>query len=302
MKQNMMIGGLFALMAALLNACIGIISLLLINSGLSSEAIAFLKTVLAYILVTLILIKIPNHQQKNIISTTTNSKRLFIKMSICAFLGIFILFFFETMAYSFSYSSPANVVVILMSSAAVSALFVGYLILNEKLFVSTILGAMLAIIGVSIISWQGTINVPLLLNASIAGVGYGLFTVLIKKFKLNGGIYLTKYLLLFGSFYLFLPFIIKFDFDIAGKLNLDIFMGILFLAVLPTICGFYCTTKALKYLSAGNVQVTELSEPIFSALLTVIFFGTMPNNAFYIGALFIILGLVLINQLFKRHG
>jgi len=302
MKKKMIIGFIFALTAALLNACIGIISLLLINSGLTPEAIALLKTGLAYILIALILIKIPNKKQKNIINNTKTSNRLLVEMGICSFLGVFILFFFETIAYSFSYGSPPNVVVILMTSASISALFFSYLILKEKVFISSIFGAIFAIIGVSIISWKGSINLPLLFNASVAGIGYGIFTVLIKKFKLNGGLYLTKYLLMFGSFYLLFPFLIKFDFDFVDKLNLNVVIGIFFLALFPTILGFYCTTKALKYLSAGNVQVTELSEPIFSALLAMIFFGTIPNSLFFIGAVFIIFGIILINQIFKRHG
>lgn len=300
MKHPIIIGSMFALMAALLNACIGIISLLLIHSGLNAESIALLKTVLAYIFVILILIKVPQSKQRNQINNKVKPCKLFIQIGICAFLGIFILFFFETIAYSYSNSSPQNVVVILMASAAISALLFSNLILNERIYVSSIIGTLLAIGGVAIISWQGSINLALLFNAAIAGMGYGVFTVLVKKFQLNGGLYLTKYLLMFGSIYLLLPFILKFDINIIDKLNLNIVIGIIFLALFPTILGFYCTTKALKYLSAGNVQVTELSEPIFSALLALIFFNTLPNKSFFIGALFIILGIVFINQMIKK--
>lgn len=99
----------------------------------------------------------------------------------------------------------------------------------------------------------------MLINASIAGTGYGLFSVLVKKFKLNGGLFLTKYLLLFGSVYLAVPFLINLH---SINFNSDIVLGLIGLAVLPTILGFFCTTKALSYMSAAKVQVTELSEPI----------------------------------------
>ena len=296
MENKVIIGTFFALCAALQNASIGIISLLLINSGLESEQIAFLKTLVAYLFVVLLLIKTPNIIQKNHINNAKSKNKLFIEVAICSFLGIFILFFFETIAYS--YGSPPNVVIILMASATISALFFCALILKEKISISSIIGAILAIIGIFIISWKGSTSSLLLLNASFAGIGYGLFSVLIKKFKLTGGIYLTKYLLMFGTVYLFFPFIVKFNFNY--KIDINILLGIVFLALFPTILGFYCTTKALKYMSLGKVQVTELSEPIFSTLLTIIIFNSMPNNSFYIGTLFIILGIVLINELFKN--
>lgn len=103
----------------------------------------------------------------------------------------------------------------------------------------------------------------MLINASIAGTGYGLFSVLVKKFKLNGGLFLTKYLLLFGSVYLAVPFLVNLH---SITFNSDIILGLIGLAVLPTILGFFCTTKALSYMSAAKVQVTELSEPILQRL------------------------------------
>ncbi len=45
------------------------------------------------------------------------------------FLGIFSLFFFETIAYN--HGAAANVVVVLMASAAISALFFGRFILKK---------------------------------------------------------------------------------------------------------------------------------------------------------------------------
>ena len=109
----------------------------------------------------------------------------------------------------------------------------------------------------------------MLINASIAGTGYGLFSVLVKKFKLNGGLFLTKYLLLFGSVYLAVPFLVNLH---SINFNSDIILGLIGLAVLPTILGFFCTTKALSYMSAAKVQVTELSEPIFAALMAWVLF------------------------------
>lgn len=52
-----------------------------------------------------------------------NTVNLLFQIAICAFLGIFTLFLFETTAYQ--YGHAANVVVVLMAAAAVSSLLGG---------------------------------------------------------------------------------------------------------------------------------------------------------------------------------
>ena len=289
--NNLIIGTLFALCAAALNASIGVISKLLMHSGLSPQDIAFLKTIIAFFFLSVLLFKVPVGQKIAFISRTPSKLSVFTQIAICAFLGIFSLFFFETIAYN--HGAAANVVVVLMASAAISALFFGRLVLKESVYIHSIFGTLLAILGISVISWKGENSILMLINASIAGIGYGLFSVLVKKFKLNGGLFLTKYLLLFGSVYLAVPFLINFH---SITFNTNIILGLIGLAVLPTILGFYCTTKALTYLPAAKVQVTELSEPIFAALMAWVFIHEQPTLSFLYGAIFIIAGIILINK------
>lgn len=74
---------------------------------------------------------------------------------------------------------------------------------------------------------------------------------------------------------------------------------LLALALLPTLLGFYCTTKALHYMSASKVQVTELSEPIFATVLAWLFLQEIPTSSFAVGTIFILIGLLLINNLHR---
>ena len=62
---------------------------------------------------------------------------------------------------------------------------------------------------------------------------------------------------------------------------------------------FYCTTKALDYLSAAKVQVTELAEPLFAAVLAWMFLNEIPEGRFFVGAILIIAGIVSINGLYR---
>lgn len=313
-KLNSNVLGLsFALTAAALNATIGVFSVLLMNTGLKSNDIAFLKTIIAFVLLSALLSKTPRHFQyfqyqqlqyqqlisKKWVSSShkTSHKRVLGAVAICAFLGIFTLFMFETKAYA--YGNPANVVVILMASATISATLFGALLLKEKVFINTIVGVLLAIAGIFVISWTSSVDLTLVLFATLAGSGYGLFSVLMQRFGLQGGIYLTKYLLLFGSLFLFIPFMITFE---PVDISYHSILGLLGLAIFPTILGFYCTTSALKYLPASKVQVIELSEPLFAMFFVWLILHEDVTIRFWLGAGLVLLGILTITKRTKESS
>ncbi|TCJ93968.1 drug/metabolite transporter (DMT)-like permease [Volucribacter psittacicida] len=295
LTNNLLLGIILALFAALLNSSIGIFSKILMQNGLNAQDIAFFKTLMAFLLLSSLCWRKPlAYQKQQIIQTPLHSRAWLWKVAICAFLGIFVLFFFETLAYGYGLAS--NVVVILMASATVSALIFEVLLLKGPLKITSVLGVLFAVMGIFVISWAGGSHSHLLmiLNAIIAGTGYGLFSVCLRKFGLRGGWHLTTFLLFFGSLYLFFPYWWKGN-DIQWQLEIMIYLAAL--AILPTILGFYCTTKALSYLTATKVQVIGLSEPIFAVLLAWWFLQEMPNHQFFIGASLIVLGILLINQI-----
>ncbi|SNT70033.1 DMT family transporter [Psychrobacter sp. LV10R520-6] len=310
-KQNFnnILGFSFALVAAALNATIGIFSVLLMNTGLKSNDIAFLKTIIAFILLSALLSKTPRQiQYKRLITTEfitlsnhssdkSNNKRIIGAVAICAFLGIFTLFVFETKAYE--YGNPANVVVILMAAATISATLFGALLLKERLLLNTLIGVLLAVAGIFVISWTSSVNLTLVFFAVMAGSGYGLFSVLMQRFGLQGGIYLTKYLLLFGSLFLFIPFIVTFE---PVNIGYQSILGLLGLAIFPTIIGFYCTTSALKYLPASKVQVIELSEPLFAMFFVWLILHEDATMRFWLGAGLVILGILSITNSSKKSA
>ena len=295
------LGVSFALAAAALNATIGIFSVLLMNTGLKSNDIAFLKTIIAFVLLSVLLRKTPKRMQYQHLITTefvgSSNKRVMWTVAICAFLGIFTLFVFETKAYE--YGNPANVVVVLMAAATISATLFSALLLKEKLLLSTILGILLAVTGIFVISWTSSVNLNLIFFASLAGSGYGLFSVLMQRFGLQGGIYLTKYLLLFGSVFLFIPFIVTFE---PINIGYPSVLGLLGLATFPTILGFYCTTSALKYLPASKVQVIELSEPLFAMFFVWLILHEAATMRFWLGAALVIVGILTITHLPKKSA
>lgn len=297
MQNNTAIVGIFlALMAALLNGSIGVFSKTLMQHGLNAQEIAFFKTLIAFLFLSLWLSR-RSFAPKDVCADPPKRGALFLQIAVCAFLGIFTLFFFETLAYG--YGPASNVVAILMASAAVSALIFEAWILGDRPTFPAFFGAAFAVLGIFVISWaKGDANlIPMTATAAVAGAGYGLFSVLIKKFSLVGGLRLTQILMFFGAVYLFFPYLAH---PSNATWSASVVLSLLALALLPTVLGFYCTTKALSRLSASKVQVAELSEPIFAAALAWFFLAEIPQASFFVGASLIVAGILLINGLYPK--
>ena len=289
MQANFTKGVLFALCAAALNATIGVLSKVLMNHGFTASSVALVKTVLGCLLLSALLLFLKRQPA---------SRARWWQAAICAFLGIFVLFHFETAAYR-QYAA-AGVVVVLMASAAVSAIVLGRVFLQEAITANATVGAALAIVGIVVIFGadlrQGfTLQGAAL--AAIAGGGYGAFSVAMKRMGVSGGLHLTRPLLFFGSLYLLMP--AAADGFAPGTLSWLTVAALLALAALPTILGFFCTTKAIEYLKPSQVQALELTEPLFAALLAFVALHEVPRNSLYAGAVFIVAGLCFSNELIR---
>ncbi|EBB0366642.1 DMT family transporter [Salmonella enterica] len=113
-----------------------------------------------------------------------------------------------------------------------------------------------------------------LVSAIIAGFGYGSFLFLSRKLRFGAGIPQMLILLFFGSVCLLIPF----EKNVyIHSLSMWIVTLLILLAILPTIGGFWCTTKALTLTSSQSVQLIELSEPIFTLVFSLLFLGQQPT-------------------------
>ncbi|MBK8973354.1 MAG: DMT family transporter [Hahellaceae bacterium] len=279
-------GAVFALAAAAMNGSIGVISKVLLSMGISPSSIAFVKTIIGGALLSILLIIVRN-----------SAPRIpWRQAAICAFFGIFTLFFFETAAYQ--HESAANVVFTLMAFAAFSALILSWVVLGDKPQFAQWFGFMIAIVGVGlIVGVRFEVNIEGMLLAAIAGSGYGLFSVLVKKFKLEGGLVLTRQLLFFGSMFLLLPAAHNgFEPELQ---DYKAVAALVALAILPTVLGFFCTTKAIDLLPPSQVQILELSEPLFAAGLAFLIINERPGIETFYGGALIITGLIIANEVLK---
>lgn len=255
-------GTLFALAAAALNGSIGVFSKALFAHGVAPAWIACLKTLIGCVALSAVLW---------VGRAEAFSPRDQLRIGGAAFFGIFLLFFFETKAYQAM--SAAAVVVVLMGTSAVTASLAAWALLGARPRARQWLGTALTVAGIAaMLGFDGGLSVAGALQSALAGAGYGLFTVLIKRHRLPGGLRLTRQLLLWGALYLALPASLQ-PLDLDALCHPAVALSLLGLATLPSILGFYCTTRAVDALPPERVQLLELSEPAFAALMVWLFLG-----------------------------
>ena len=159
----------------------------------------------------------------------------------------------------------------MMLGSAVITTFLLSAVLDKKwLRLHDMISCAVAIIGLAFIFG---VNVALSDNylgiflSLIAGIGYGTFLTISPRFNIGSGLLVVNSLMLFGMIYLFIPFAYE-GLVFIDDLNTAILL--IFLALLPTIGGFLCTTKALTLLRSESVQLIELSEPVFALALSFV--------------------------------
>lgn len=285
MKSNQ-VGMTFALLAALWNASVGILSKNIFQYEMPPVSVAFYKCLIAFIVLTIVILS--DRVKLNQVVQLAKSS---IKISGCSFCGIFVLYFFETKAYEFT--NVSMVVFILLGTSAVTTFAFSSYLLKENKKLNQIAGLCIALIGLGIMYWtnlqQG--HPQGIILAAIAGAGYSLFLVLVKMFHFDATIALLWWLLGFGCIFLFGPFMIS----NPALPTLTMVPNLFILALLPTIGGFYCTTKALTLLDASKVQLFELAEPLFASLLAFIFLREILHINETIGGI-LILGAIYISS------
>jgi DME family drug/metabolite transporter len=288
--HSLRLGVFFALLAAFLNSTSGIFSKILLEQHAASD-IVFAKCLLAFFLSS-IWILFSGEWRKTKWNWTHTAK-----VSLCALFGIGGTYIFEIMAYN-NLSAPV-VVLCLMGASTITTLFIGHYWLKERLKFLTFLSLLIILAGLYLMT-PHTADIgdyAAVIYALISGFCYGMFLLLAKRFDLPATMVTIWLLMGFGSFYLY-PLTSGNLVYIFTTTNALIFL--LPLAILPTILGYFYTTKALHYAPANTVQFFQVSEPIFSAILAFFILQEFMVPHEYVGATLIIGALLLYSYASRR--
>ncbi|MFC4892171.1 DMT family transporter [Pseudofrancisella aestuarii] len=282
--RKAIIGSFFAISASIVNGSVGVFVKNLFQMDFDYYQASFYKCVVAFFI--LYFICMSNAKMRREFRELLRNP---VPIAICAFLGLFVLYFFETCAYQ--YMKVSEVVLLLMVGSVITSAILSAILLKDKLGITSIGALILALIGIFLLTdIGGEVSVQGCMIAFMSGVGYGGYLVLSRLFKMKATVPFLCLLLLFGCLFLMIPFLLYSDPVIPSSGGLA---DILILAIFPTILGFYFTTKALEYISSNKAQLMELSEPVFALIFSMIFLGEFLTKLQLVAMVLIIFALYL---------
>lgn len=284
MVKTRPLGVSFAVLAALFNGTVGVFSVNLFAAGMSPQSVAFFKCVIALVVCAGVLAV-----TGQVAACLAYLKRKWHWAAVCGFFGFFVLTHFETAAYTTV--NVAVVVLCLFGAATVSTFVIEAAVARRFLTAPECAAIGLSIAGLGFLFFADADlargGLAGLLQAVTAGAGYGVFLVLSKRLRIGAGFIPVFALLLFGSIFLSVPF----AFNAGGAPSPEHLLNLALLAILPTIGGFWCTTKALTCIKSQSVQLIELTEPLFAAAFGFFFLAQLVGIRQIIGGAFILLAI-----------
>ncbi len=278
-------GIIFALFAATCNSSIGVFNSMLFTFGLQSIEVVLVRCFLAFIIIFLLAFYSDRQDLFYV------SKEEILKYIVLAFFGINIMYICETSAIMYI---DVSLVSFLLYASGIWTIILSCIFLQERLNKYKIIAILCVLIGIGIIfavnsSFNG--NLLGMILAIGAGMGYSMYIFLHKKWQVKAGLKTLFYLFLFGSCFLGIQALLFVDnFTITNESLPYLFL----LAIIPTIGGFFCTNKAINNISAGTVQIVEMSEPFIATILAFLFLQQMPSIYEFIGGICIVVGLLCI--------
>lgn len=279
-------GIIYALLAAFCNSCIGIFSSILMEQGLSSTEIAFMRCFVALLFTfTLCMLNVSVRRELKIGGLQV------LKYMLLAFFGINIMYLFETTAIQYI---PVSLVSFLLYASGILTIILSCIFLKEQMSIAKLIAIIVVFMGIGIM-FISNLNISGsligIVYAIIAGAGYSLYIFLNKKWNMQSGLRTLLYIFLFGTIFLGIQLLVS-GTVISMKANNIPF--IILLAIVPTMGGFYFTNKAINYAMAGEVQLVEMSEPFIATLLGAVILNQVISKTDFVGGIFITVGLIVL--------
>lgn len=227
---------------------------------------------------------------------------LFAGAGLC---GVTLYFLLENIALTYSFAS--NIGVIISIAPFFTAIFAHFLIKEERLRVNFFIGFIVAITGIFLISFNG--SVVLKLNplgdilAVFAAIVWAMYSILTKKISEFGYqlIQSTRRCFMYGLLFM-LPTLAFFDFS----LGLDRFaqpvllLNVLYLGLGASAICFVSWGYALKLLGAVKTSVYIYIVPVVTIITSVIILDEKVTGVAIVGTCLTLLGLFLSEYKFKR--
>jgi drug/metabolite transporter (DMT)-like permease len=250
--------------------------------------ILFFRILIAYLVLLLI--------HPRLMKFNRNKEELrFMLAGLC---GVTLYFIFQNTSLTYTLASNASILISI--SPFFTAMISHYIVKDENLTASFMVGFVVAIIGIFLIEFNG--NYYLKLNplgdllALLSAIVWSIYCVTMKKINANHyhPIHVTRKVFLYGLVFMAPAlFLFDFKFDLARFLVLPNLLNMLFLGIGASALCYITWNFALGVLGSVKTSVYILIIPVISMVLSALVLHEKITLLAIVGVVLIIVGLYL---------
>ena len=194
--------------------------------------------------------------------------------------------------------------VLMISTIPVMIIFISSLLKIEKTNIFQIIGVILSLTGVIFIITKADIEILKTLNFNkgditmvVAMFSWATYSSLLKKKKYElSQISLLEIVITFGLVFLIPIYFIEMNMGYLIKLGKPFYLTLTYVVLFPGLCSFFFWIKGISIIGANRSGIFLHLMPIFGAIMAMIIFDEKFMFYHFLGAVFIIMGIILSNR------
>ena len=225
-------------------------------------------------------------------------------------LGLFIILgvtsitiFNSIVYYSLNFTQVISGV-LMISTIPVMIIFISSLLKIEKTNFFQIIGVALSLIGVVFIVTKADIEILKTLNFNkgdltmvIEMFSWATYSALLKKKKYElSQISLLEVVITFGLVFLIPIYFIEMNMGYLIKLGKPFYLTLTYVVLFPGLCSFFFWIKGISIIGANRSGIFLHLMPIFGAIMAMLIFDEKFMFYHFLGAIFILMGIILSNK------
>lgn len=240
---------------------------------------------------------------KRLKKTTKDQEITFALAGLC---GVTLYFLLENIALT--YSMASNIGVIISIAPFFTAILSDFVLKEKSLKSNFIIGFIAAMIGIALISFNGTSNFKLNpigdVLALLAALVWAIYSVLTKKISEYGynTIQVTRRIFIYGIAFMLIA-LVPFDFELnLNRFTNPVYLGnIIFLGLGASALCFVTWNVAVKILGAVKTSIYIYIVPVITVVTSLIILNEQITLMSFIGTILTLIGLFL-SQDFRDKG
>ncbi|SHG61660.1 EamA-like transporter family protein [Thermosyntropha lipolytica DSM 11003] len=222
------------------------------------------------------------------------------KLFLLAFFEPGLYYFFEATGLVYTTASKASIII---STVPIAVILLARIVLKEKISRQNLLGILISITGVCLLvlgdpnfSWslQGSLLGDILVSGAIVSAAF--YMVITRHLgQILDSLVITSYQMFYGTLIFAPVFLVQYSSLNWTQIYLPSLAAILFLALFPTVIGYWSYNYALTQIPASKAGVFLNGVPLVTALGAWLILGEKLVAMQILGGIIAIAGVIIAN-------